>query len=231
MKKFLIILIALSLIFPFSVLAATYTKQPSAKDNHFYQGRPDENNGDITYLWFRRVAGTETWDILNFNISDLPAGAVISSAKLYLYYYDISDADPVGESVDAYKITRDNWTELGSTWNKYDGTNNWTTPGGDYVTSNPAGGNTTFPASFGWMSWEIKAIVEDAIANVGSSVNVIVKGTTTDTAGASFYSNNYTTDTSLRPKLVIEYTVPSKRRIFIISFLKDLLKNNLTYVM
>jgi len=38
------------------------------------------------------------------------------------------------------------------------------------------------------------------------------------------------TGTTQDPKLVIEYTI-SERRIFIISFLKDLLKNNLTYVM
>jgi len=208
MKKLFYILIVLSLIFPFSVSAATYTSQPSAKDAFFWETQPTVNFGSNVNLWIYCVASGNARGILNFDVSDLPAGATISSAKLNLNYYSRAYADPVGLSVDVFKVTRDNWTEAGSTWNKYDGSNDWTAAGGDYVTSNPAGANVNMPADYGWIEWEIKDIVEDAIANVSSSVNVIVKFTTEGTGGKDAFlaSNNYTHDTDLRPKLVIEYT-------------------------
>lgn len=63
-----------------------------------------------------------------------------------------------------YRLTQPAWTQAGATWNKYDGTNNWATAGGDYSTpsvafTSPLSGATsyTFP--------DIKTIVQDAIDN------------------------------------------------------------------
>lgn len=37
-------------------------------------------------------------------------------------------------TLEIYPATTTGFTELGCTWNKYDGTNNWTSPGGDFGT-------------------------------------------------------------------------------------------------
>jgi len=98
-----------------------------------------------------------------------------------------------------------------SSWNQYKTGSAWTTAGGDYVTSNPAGVSTNMPAGYGWVDWDIKAIVKDAIANVGSIVNVLARFTNEANASQSspyFYTREYAT-ASLRPKLVITYTTPS----------------------
>jgi hypothetical protein len=127
---------------------------------------------------------------------------------LYLYYFSYYDNNPVGRTYWAYKLSRTDWVESEATWNIYKTGSNWTTAGGDYVTSSPAGGSKVMPASFGWVSWDILAIVQDAQTN-GIAVELLLKdGTESGDALGEFHSKEYTSDTSLRPKLVIEYTLP-----------------------
>ncbi|GAH07096.1 unnamed protein product, partial [marine sediment metagenome] len=109
----------------------------------------------------------------------------------------------------AYKLTRTDWVELEATWNIYKTASNWTAPGGDYVTSSPVGGSIVFPAGFGWMTWNVLAIVQDAY---GGSIpaEFLVKFETEGLASGgsqpAFHSKNFTDDTDLQPKLVIDYT-------------------------
>lgn len=185
------------------------TKQPSDADNCLNETAPNQNYGTLTYIMLGSYENLRRRGIDKFDFSaDIPAGATINSATFSLYYYG-NYVDPVGRTYWAYKLTRTDWTELGSTWNKYDGTNNWTTAGGDYVTSDPAGGSAVVPATFGWMNWDVQAIVQDAVDNVGRVAHFLIRDET-EGAGANFisyfYSKEYTTDTSLRPKLYIDYT-------------------------
>lgn len=69
-------------------------------------------------------------------------------------------------SLEVHNVTQSGWTELGSTWNKYDGTNNWSAAGGDFsgtiintfgppgvgsdATVNLYGGGATNPISPAW---------------------------------------------------------------------------------
>ena len=68
--------------------------------------------------------------IMNFDVSAV-ASRTISAAELLRHKTGIADqANPW--SADIKRCTRPTtWTEAGITWNKYDGTNNWTTAGGD----------------------------------------------------------------------------------------------------
>ncbi|MHA1482829.1 MAG: DNRLRE domain-containing protein [Candidatus Heimdallarchaeaceae archaeon] len=187
---------------------ATYTKQPSTRDARLKKDAPNDNTGAATYFAITGLSSVLWRSILNFDISDLPAG-VIDSVKLKLYYYD-KDQTPDGKTVWAYKVTRDDWVESEVTWNSYKSSSSWTAAGSDYVTSNPAGASTTFPSSYGWMEWDIKAIVEDAIDNVSDSVNLLIKFDNEadgSWARANFYSSEYTDNTDLCPKIVIEYSL------------------------
>ena len=186
-----------------------YLGKISGKDNFMYQIAPTTNYGTSTVMYIYDRLNYTCRPLLSFDISEFPGGT-IESAVLYLYYYEYAVTDPVGKTIKAYKQTRNDWTQTGSTWNKYDGANDWTAAGGDFVTSNPAGGSTTVPAGYGWMSWDIINIVNDAILNVSSQVNLLLRFDTEDLAAnygePRFYSNNYTTDLTLRPKLVITYS-------------------------
>lgn len=228
--KFLILFALIVSVFVFNPIkakAATYTAQPSTKDNFVNSADSDANWG-VTIRGSINGASTHKYRILQtFDVSGYTAGsAAITSAKLNLYYYAYGLNDPKGKSVDVYKQTRSDWTEgtqdgtTGvSSWDQYKASTAWTTAGGDYVTSNPVGGNTSMPASYGWVEWDITAIVKDAIDNNSSIVNLLVKYNNENEAAypdgyfeADFYSSEYTTDTTKCPKLVI---TSAKRRIFI----------------
>ena len=190
---------------------ADLTLQPSTKDNIPSKSLPTTNYGDVAYIrtavWNTDLVTIRTF--LTFNASAIPAGSTINSATLSLYYWEWNNGNPSGLTVWAYKLTRNDWVELESTWNIYKTANNWTTAGGDYVTSNPAGGSTTFPAAYAWMTWNIAAIVQDARDNVGGIVNLLLRfETESGDRDGLWYSRDEATQTTLRPKLVINYTSP-----------------------
>lgn len=186
------------------------TIQPSAKDTRLNQAVPTGNYGSLTYIDVRvfsvAVPDRAQRDLLEFDISELPAGQNLISATLYLYYYAYDEQDPDGLTIWAYKLTRADWVELQATWNIFKTANNWTVPGGDYVTSNPAGGSTVFPASYGWMSFNVLAIVQDAYDGE-IAVELLVRfddeGPSAAYGASRFYSKDETVELTLRPKLVI----------------------------
>ncbi|GAI55677.1 unnamed protein product, partial [marine sediment metagenome] len=102
------------------------------------------------------------------------------------------------------------WVETQATWLIYKTGSNWTAAGGDYVTSSPSGGSAIVPTPPGWMSWDVLAIVQDAYDGSNPAEFLVRFETEEDALGwnCDFYSNKYTGDTSLCPKLVIEYTPP-----------------------
>ena len=193
----------------------TLTVQPSAKDTFLNEDAATTNYGNLTFLAVREAYpgyNEVMRSALEFGISALPGGAILSSATLQLYYYALYNlTDGVGKTIWAYKQTHPDWVELEATWNIYKTGSNWTATGGDYVTSNPAGGSTTVPASYSWMSWNVLAIVQDAYD--GSIAAEFLMRFATESVASDvrsnprWYSREYTTDTSLCPKLVIEYTV------------------------
>jgi hypothetical protein len=65
------------------------------------------------------------------------------------------------------------------------------------------------------MNFDVKDIVENAIAN-SVNVNVLLRFETEGGVDntARLWSREYTGDTSLRPKLVIEYTTGSTSNFF-----------------
>jgi hypothetical protein len=197
---------------------AVYIKQPPSKDNYIDRMEADQAWGETWTAIRTRAPLYNIRTLLEFDISDLPAGAIIDSAILKLYYYNKADGDPVGRTYWAYKLTRPDWSDSQCKWSVYKTGYSWTNPGGDFVTSNPEGGSAVVPASYGWMSWNIKAIVEDAIANVGGKVEILIKDALcpddTNPVIAFFYTSEYTGDLSLRPKLEITYHMPPAGRSY-----------------
>ena len=181
-----------------------------AKDTKLFVYAPTTNYGSAEDVVVIDGGTYGMRSILEFSLSSLPAGAVISSATLKLYYYYHAAANPVGKEISAFKLTRTDWVELQATWNIYKTGNNWTAAGGDFVTSDPSGGTDLVPAGYGWMEWDIQDIVEDAQGN-SDPVEILMKFTTEPGVSyqVSWYSKEYGT-AEYRPKLTIEYTLPSK---------------------
>ena len=76
----------------------------------------------------------------------------ITKVELFLYCVDVG-AGNTGHAHNLHQMTRSNWTQAGGTWNKYDGTNAWTTAGGDF--SATVVDSIAEATSTGWKSWVI----------------------------------------------------------------------------
>lgn len=185
-----------------------YMKQPLEADSYNREDAYNSNYGGLTWIVANTLINGVRRLLLYADISDFTgSSANITSAKLKMYYYDNGGGDPVGLTLWAYKLTRPTWTELGNTWNKYDGTNAWTLAGGDWVTSSPSGGSAVMPASYGWVEWDVTNIVKDAMDNVSKHVHILLKWANEDVGdkAAFFYAKEEATQTNYRPVLEINY--------------------------
>ena len=97
---------------------------PPAEDALVYSGAPDSNYGSDHNLW----AADALRSLIRWDLSSLPDRTMI-------YYSDASirlvDGWGPDMNVSAHNLT-DSWTENEVTWNRRDGTNDWSTPGGDF---------------------------------------------------------------------------------------------------
>lgn len=110
------------------------------------------------------------WFLLKIDLSNYKN---LSSAILKIKVYSVTNQSAT--PVVAYKISRNDWAWNESTYYVYKNGFNWTTNGGDYVTSNPSGGLISSVPSVGnFMSIDITAIAQDAIQNKNGIVDVIV---------------------------------------------------------
>jgi hypothetical protein len=100
--------------------------------------------------------------LLDFSLSSVPSDALVTNAKLGLYLQSKSTSNTT--AVGVYRVQKP-WT-TGATWNTYDGTHAWATPGGDYanppenseVSVNPSVGGST-----GWVYWYPTKMVQQWI--------------------------------------------------------------------
>lgn len=189
--------------------AANFISDPSTKDNFLGEDQ-DINHGTETFIALNNGPFGAYRPILGFDISTLSNALLIEEARMKIYYYTEANDDPSGLTVWAYKLTRDDWHEEQSSWNSYKTGSSWSSAGGDYVTSNPSGDSQDMPAAMGhrWMEFDVKDIVQDAIDNELTHVNILVKFADEDDPAdhtPSFYSNNEETQTAKRPRLDIYY--------------------------
>lgn len=167
---------------------------------------PNRNYGTGTAVIIQSSVSSGTQSaqrgLFQFDLSSIPAGSTITSATFsaYYYYYYAAGLDPTGRTYYLYRNTG-NWTETGVTWN--------TQPG--YTTSQ--GASATMPGSFGWVSWNVKDIVQSWVNGAPNYGLVMMDGN--ETQGviklAEFLSREYANPfdfSSPAPKLMIDYSPP-----------------------
>jgi hypothetical protein len=160
----------------------------------------DRNYGRSSYLYVR---GKPFRALVKFDLSDLPAGSMILSASLELYkWFGVAED---GRTYTANRLTSP-WMETGVTWRERDGVNSWGARGGDFTTEDAAA--VVVPDGGGWVNWDVTAMVEGWVS--GSHVNhgFLLKDRYEDgdvNKYAAFWSREYGSDPSRRPRLVVEY--------------------------
>src|SRR5205085_472421 len=88
--------------------------------------------------------------LLRFDTSAIPRDALVTEAKVGLDF-----AAGTATTVEAHGATKP-WTNA-ATWNSYDGTNPWTSPGGD---AGPVQDTATVGAAAGWTYWYVSALAQ-----------------------------------------------------------------------
>jgi hypothetical protein len=134
--------------------------------------------------------------------SSVPRTASIISADLHLYF-ESQTTTGASTRVDVTPLA----TQLGTgaTWNTYNGTNAWTTPGGD-LASTPQPANTTLYSSYvdGWVSFDISKLAENWVRDPSTVNRGILVQAHNEAAGNVVSFDGNTWDHG-GPTLSIEY--------------------------
>jgi RHS repeat-associated protein len=187
--------------------------------------QPDETTSSDTFIESGGSSGTNfgvdpslmignatatSRTLIKFNLSSLPANATITSAVLTLTVK--SDSSSNDRTLYAYRLLK-NWAEAGATWNKYDGTNSWTTGGAasftDYDTTILGTTNVSAnPAINSTISMNLDASTLEAMrAGSVDNFGFLLKVNAESSDGISYYSSA-TTTAAYRPTLRVTFTIP-----------------------
>ena len=184
----------------------TLVLQPGAEgtDSYVQKRSNDTNKGNFPDLFV-----DTTYDVTNshlsllgFDVSGIPAGAVVNSAQLSLYAYDV-DAGIGGADITLHRVLEP-WTEDGVTYNFSDGTTPWAWPANFEPV--PESNFTCYKDNLGWHTWDMTDLVIKWITGVYPNNGLVLHGTSL-VYWSAFHSSDYP-DPALHPKLTISYNCP-----------------------
>lgn len=192
-------------------MATTVVFQPneaSAVDNYLHTSigvSPTDGKLQVGHSGGTLVRSVFVWDL-----TSLPAGAIVTSASLTLT--EFADEVTSTQTIRTYRLTQAGVTES-CTWATYDGSNAWTTAGGDYSTAitstQTTDGGTLVISDAGFVN-----LANDALNNRSGLLRIILAtqeeldGVTSGTQRMKYNSASVAT-ASDRPKLTVTYTRPA----------------------
>jgi hypothetical protein len=143
-----------------------------------------------------------TRTLIKFDLSSLPANAVISSAVLSLYC--TGDNSATARTFYVYRLKR-NWTYNGATWNNYDVTHAWSSAGGFHIDDCEQTdiGSRAFSATETLNQYKDFNLTPTSKSALDLGNGWLIKG---DTEDNDQYQFNASDAASNKPKLVITYT-------------------------
>ena len=156
----------------------------SVADAWLEQASPSENHGNEAELWAKNNPGDNFRGVYRFDLSDIPAGALVTDAELRLR---VTGEDDSGQPVDIYRVT-DSWAES---------TVNWSNTGNDYDAGTVHASFT--PDSKGWVFIDITDLVQAWVCEEFSNDGFMLIPTSADEV--SRYTSREWGTTGQRPRL------------------------------
>ena len=146
-------------------------------------------------------------------LDGIPAGN-LGDVKLWVDNYG---GTSLTRAIELHPLTA-GFTETGATWNTYDGTNNWTTPGGDYAADHV---DVAAPDHDSWYAFDITAMLQgadrDDLLNHGLLLKIyndtVAPGATT---GQNFVSSENASYASFHPYFEVT-TVPEPSAVALLA--------------
>ncbi len=151
--------------------------------------------------------------LLQFDLSAIPPGAVISSAFLQLNVRNARAAN----HVDEIRRLTSKWNEAAVTWTTRNGVNSWAAgafTSADYAatvynTVTPSVTGTTTPCGpQGQFCRDVTALVDDWVNNGFANDGLALVSTGIDAGNAVYYSRDETIASGRRPTLIVNWTAP-----------------------
>jgi len=194
----------IALIAAMMVMPAAATTKTFSPDNDTFvdlstPDAPCDDDHDAFSVW--SWAGKNKRALIHFDLSSIPSGATIVSAKLKLYTKAHSGHN---RTHNIHKI-KASWTENTVTWNNQPD-----------IVSTPTD-STSIGTAVGWKEWDVttdvQAFVDGTYPNYGWLIKDEIESASS-VKGANYYSKEYTDDPTKRPYLEVTYTeapVPQPR--------------------
>jgi len=190
-----------------AVQYGTITLQPGPEgiDSYVETKNPNTNGDTSTFYEIgRNTPYNICREYIQFDLSTVPADAVVVDANLKLYQYSTFGTN---FTIGLHKVTSA-WDESTITWNLQP-----TCSVDAETTSDITMDDTTFvwTPNYTWKSWEIDTLAQAWLDGSITNYGVVLKGTDEISIGAGmakFWSSDYTDDISKRPELVIDYYIP-----------------------
>jgi len=175
-------------------------------DTMLDQWNADVNHGgDATIQWRANSSGPVKTILTRFDLSSLPANAIIDNATLS-YYALSNDFDHSGY-IRLWRMARA-WQESQATWNRASDAVAWETAGatgaGDRAST--AGGEIPVNAA-GWYSIDVSNDARDFLAHPAHNLGWQLEPRP-DYLQLTLAAAEYSADVSKRPKLIIRYNLP-----------------------
>jgi hypothetical protein len=197
-------------------LAATYLSNTTLEiypsdDTYLSQKNSSDNFGTCKeFIIGSKSSSERSRALLKFNLSSLPAGANITSAKLIMTKKGGSNTSA---NFGVHRITQ-SWTEgtgacggssAASNWNQRQSGTSWSAAGGDFNATAESSISVGNDAEY---TWDLKNLVigwkNGSITNNGLLVKMLSEGSDIEKKFASFDEG----DATKRPVLAITYLVP-----------------------
>lgn len=146
---------------------------------------PTKNMGASTYMMVGCRPYVNWWarTLVSFLKSDVEAEVVdiINIVGVYLELYRFQGIVASGHTMEVNRLTRDFEEGTGdnaasgdgATWDTYDGTNNWSSPGGDYSSTNSV--QADHPTENGYVSWDVTDQWTYLVANSLAKLLFLIK--------------------------------------------------------
>ncbi len=171
----------------------------------------------------RLKVGASTWvdrPMVQFDVTDVPASATISSATLQLYR---PAAAPKAVSVDAHRV-RGQWVEgdgasactgAGASWDETEGGVAWDAKGGDIDAAAAGSVDHAAGAAAGWDSFDVRTAAQTWASGGAPNLGLLLKARDESPAAGNafeYVADDETANPSQRPKLKIVFSDGTKSK-------------------
>jgi hypothetical protein len=179
----------------------TATFQPPSLDGYilYRDGAYDSVDTTAAFLRYGKNIGSYFWNraFLRFDVTSIPddANNIVATFSVY-HYLKVDSGTPKGD-IELAEVA-----DIGATLEAADWSAAVSVDYGTIIALEDE-------ANYGWKSADVTASITPTDTYVSFRLKGSIEDTDADGWRGTCYSAQYATDTSLRPKLVVEYTTPS----------------------